>query len=195
MFGKLIGKGSEGEIYLAENDPLEIGISRYIVKHRPRKKYRHEKIDSSLRKYRTRREAKILQKAKSLGINVPTVYKVDEKNFLIAMEYIEGKPLTIKNFTNYIKEMVEIIEQLHKNNIIHGDLHPKNFILSNKKLYIIDFGLSFISSRIEDKAVDLYELKKLLKENWEEFEKYYNIKEVIDKINEIEKRGRYKLQI
>ncbi len=197
MWGKLIAKGSEGEIYLAENDPLEIGKEKYIIKFRRERKYRHKLIDESLRKYRTRREGKILVKAKRLGINVPEVYKVDEKKFLIAMEFVEGKPLTVKTFRNYVKEMAEIIKKLHENDIVHGDLHPKNFIRTDKGLYVIDFGLSFVSQRVEDKAVDLFELKKLLKSNnlWEEFAEVYGIEEVLRKLEEIEKRGRYKLQV
>jgi len=201
---KIIGRGSEGIIYLYERDLLNIGTSPYIVKVRPEKKYRHRLIDASLRKYRTRREAKILQKAHSLGINVPKVYKVNEKEYWIAMQYISGKPLEVRNFSNYLDEAARIVAKLHANNIIHGDLHPKNFIFSDNKLYIIDFGLAFISTRVEDKAVDLYELKKLLKEKWKIFEENYlresdnlgyNAKETINRLEEIEKRGRYKLQI
>ena len=196
---KLLSRGSEGFIYLVEADEFKIGIPKYIVKIRPERKYRHKLIDSSLRKYRTRREYKILTKAKSLGINVPEVYKVNEKEFWIAMQYIEGNTLTLNSFLKHLEKAAEIVANLHKANIIHGDLHPKNFIFSNE-LYIIDFGLSFISKRIEDKAVDLFELRKLLKESWDKFAEVYKKNyeegnEVLKKLEEIERRGRYKMQI
>ena len=81
------------------------------------------------------------------------------------------------------------ISRLHENHIIHGDLTTSNMIWApkplekqsavcnikrtnpsnktiniakQKKLYFIDFGLSFHSQRIEDKAVDLHLLKQAL---------------------------------
>jgi len=40
-------------------------------------------------------------------------------------------------------QMFKIIKKIHDYNIIHRDLKPENFLIdSNKKLYIIDFGLS-----------------------------------------------------
>ncbi|CAK9295182.1 unnamed protein product [Gordionus sp. m RMFG-2023] len=71
------------------------------------------------------------------------------------------------------------IGKLHNNGIIHGDLTTSNFLIENYKysenpntiseLITIDFGLSrffdssqnvFISSILEDKAVDLYVLER-----------------------------------
>ena len=191
---KILSKGSEGIIYLDENDSLGLGVKPYIIKFRPPKKYRHPKIDISLRKYRTRREFRILQKAFQLNIS-PKPLHLDEEKMMIAMEYIKGKPLSIKDLPSYLQDIAEIVNLLHDNNIIHGDLHPKNFILSQNKLYIVDFGLSFISNRVEDKAIDLFELKKLVKDYWPIFEQYYDNKEVLDRLRSIERRGRYKAQI
>ncbi|MEK6898391.1 MAG: RIO1 family regulatory kinase/ATPase [Nanoarchaeota archaeon] len=70
-------------------------------------------------------------------------------------------------------------------------------------LYFIDFGLGFISRKIEDKAVDLHLLKQALEakhfKNWEtlfhEILKNYKFKDsrrVIEQLKKVEKRGRYK---
>ncbi|KAI8992251.1 hypothetical protein BDB01DRAFT_841611 [Pilobolus umbonatus] len=51
---------------------------------------------------------------------------------------------------------------MHQLNIIHGDLTTSNLMIrdSNQSIVLIDFGLSFISSLAEDKAVDLYVLER-----------------------------------
>ena len=69
-----------------------------------------------------------------------------------------------------------------------------------EQLYIIDFGLGFISTKIEDKAVDLHLIKQALEakhfQNHEElfknFLKTYKDEEVIKRLEVVEKRGRYK---
>lgn len=39
-----------------------------------------------------------------------------------------------------------LIFRLHQQGIIHGDLTTSNMILKDNKLYLIDFGLSYIKS-------------------------------------------------
>jgi len=54
------------------------------------------------------------------------------------------------------------IAKLHLIDIIHGDLTTSNMLLraSNNDLVLIDFGLSYHSTLVEDKAVDLYVLER-----------------------------------
>jgi len=78
--------------------------------------------------------------------------------------------------------------------------------INSPGVYFIDFGLGFISQKIEDKAVDLHLLKQALEakhfKNWEtlfgEVLKDYSIskesKKVLEQLKKVEKRGRYKEQ-
>ncbi|PAV14995.1 bud32 kinase [Pyrrhoderma noxium] len=58
------------------------------------------------------------------------------------------------------------IAKMHKANVIHGDLTTSNMMLrkssknNGAELVLIDFGLSFNSASVEDKAVDLYVLER-----------------------------------
>ncbi|KAG9312637.1 TP53-regulating kinase [Chiua virens] len=54
------------------------------------------------------------------------------------------------------------IAKLHLIDIIHGDLTTSNMMIraSNNDLILIDFGLAYHSTLIEDKAVDLYVLER-----------------------------------
>ncbi|MCK4650403.1 Kae1-associated serine/threonine protein kinase [Candidatus Pacearchaeota archaeon] len=195
----LIQQGAEAKIYLDKN---------VISKNRTPKSYRHPQLDNQIRTRRTRSEAKILTKALNLKVNVPKVLSVDKFN--IQIEYIKGDKLseTLNSYSE--KKQFKVMQQLgkqvaiiHKNNIIHGDLTTSNTILSNDKLFLIDFGLGFISTKIEDKAVDLHLIKQALqakhfqnsKKLFTAFKKGYqwqDSKKVTERLITVEKRGRYK---
>nr|MBI4156243.1 Kae1-associated serine/threonine protein kinase [Candidatus Woesearchaeota archaeon] len=154
---KLIKQGAEAKLFLDGNK---------IIKERNFKEYRIRELDNKLRSFRTRREAKIIQKA---AINVPKIYSVDEKKGIIEMEFIDGKlirdiaeKINKKERINLLKDIGKSIRILHNNGIIHGDLTTSNMILKNKDVYFIDFGLGFFSEKIEDKAVDIYLLQQVL---------------------------------
>ena len=75
---------------------------------------------------------------------------------------------------------------------------------TGEQLFIIDFGLGFISLKLEDKAVDIHLLRQALEakhfQHWEilfkEFLKGYNkskdANKTIERLTAVEKRGRYK---
>lgn len=199
---KILKQGAESIIYLENNE---------IIKHRIKKSYRIEEIDIKKRKYPTRNEAKLLQKAKDLEINVPNIIKVNEKEFKLFLEYIDGKvvrdiiaSLNEEEITRISYDIGKEIAKLHDANIIHGDLTTANFILKDNKIYIIDFGLGFISEKIEDKAVDLRVLKQALEskhsrisqEAFIEFLNGYNssknYESVIARLGLVSLRGKYK---
>jgi len=130
------------------------------------------------------------------------------------------------------KQIGESIAKLHKHDIIHGDLTTSNMILQEEKTtrfpsealkeiasrnrkgnskeplrffcFMIDFGLGFISRKIEDKAVDLHLLKQALEakhfKHWEtlfqeiknSYKKYSDAEKVFNQLIKVEKRGRHK---
>ncbi|EGN97266.1 hypothetical protein SERLA73DRAFT_183925 [Serpula lacrymans var. lacrymans S7.3] len=54
------------------------------------------------------------------------------------------------------------IAKMHLADVIHGDLTTSNMMLrqGSKDLVLIDFGLAYMSTLVEDKAVDLYVLER-----------------------------------
>lgn len=199
---KIIQQGAEAKIILQENS---------IIKDRILKSYRHVDLDKKIRKQRTKAEIKLLEKASKI-INCPKPEK--QKDFdKIKMPFIEGERLseelnkfTLKKQKEISKEIGKSIAKLHKEDIIHGDLTTSNMILKENKAYFIDFGLGYISRKIEDKAVDLHLLKQALEakhfENWKvllkeilkSYEKEYpeDAEKIFQRIKAIEKRGRYR---
>ncbi len=191
---KLIGSGAEAEIFLDEKN-------NKVIKKRIKKEYRIPQIDLELRKSRTRIEAKIL---KILPIKGPKLIS-DDRTETIEMSYIEGPKLrdVLKDNVSLAKEIGEKLAILHDKGIIHGDLTTSNMIL-NDEIYFIDFGLSFFSEKIENKAVDIHLLKqaleskhhKIAKQAFELFLEGYkkseNFKKTIERFNIVEQRGRHK---
>ena len=194
---KIIKQGAEAVLKLDKNK---------IIKERVIKNYRIREIDDRLRKFRTKREANLLQKINFL--NVPKVLNVDDRKMLIEMEYIKGKLLKdfLKNNKNFevIWGIGKEIAKMHDNDIVHGDLTTTNIIIKNNKPYFIDFGLGFFSNKIEDKAVDLYLLRQALESSFplisnnifnkilQGYKLNKNHNEIIERLKKIEKRGRYK---
>ncbi|HDJ96549.1 MAG TPA: Kae1-associated serine/threonine protein kinase [Candidatus Aenigmarchaeota archaeon] len=199
---KLVARGAEAILY--RKDGL-------LIKDRIKKSYRIKEIDLKLRKERTRLEARLLSTARRVGVLTPKIVGVDEKNFRIVMEFIEGE--RVKEMLNRLDkpevkklcyEIGRCIGKLHSAGIIHGDLTTSNMIVKEGKLFFIDFGLGFLSKKIEDQGTDLHLLYQALKSThfnlletcWDFIkrgykEEYKKAKDVFEKIKEIEGRGRY----
>lgn len=118
-----------------------------------------------------------------------------------------GEKSSYDNLNKLSTEIGRVIGKLHVNNIIHGDLTTSNMLLKYKndneyELFLIDFGLSYIKSSDEDKAVDLYVLERALTSkhnniNWffdnilSNYAKFNKVNEkVIRKLSEVRSRGR-----
>ncbi|MGD2073260.1 MAG: KEOPS complex kinase/ATPase Bud32 [Candidatus Thorarchaeota archaeon] len=197
---KIVGRGAEA-LLIYEDDVL--------IKRRIKKSYRLKEIDEKLRKLRTRSEFKIMDKLKG-EIHVPKILKVDEKTREIGMEFIAGEKLSDKLDSYSLTKQKQILSQigqqtgkLHDLDIIHSDLTTSNMILKQNKVYFIDFGLSFHSTRIEDKAVDLHLLRQALEAkhftNWQElFQSFISgykpqrRTDILNQLKKVEARGRYK---
>ncbi len=200
---KIIQQGAEAKIFLDKPE-------NKVIKHRITKTYRIPELDKKIIKQRTKAEIKLLEKANKI-ISCPKSEPLKEHNKII-MEYIEGDKLseylptlTLLKQKNILSEVGESISKLHKSDIIHGDLTTSNMILKNNKVFLIDFGLGYISKKIEDKAVDIHLLKQALeakhfkywKELFEEFKKSYSkdyleSKKIFERMVAVERRGRYR---
>lgn len=208
MREKIIGRGAEA---------LLIKKGSVLLKRRIKKGYRHERLDFMLRAGRTRREARILERA-SRVINVPRVRAIDgmakkrfEPETEIEMDFIKGKVLSenldrlnMRKALKVCKIIGTEVACLHNAGIIHGDLTTSNMILHRGKVYLIDFGLGFHSARTEDKAVDLHLLREALKSrHFKKADNYFkevlkgydlfgNSRVVTERLKKVEARGRYK---
>ena len=191
----LISKGAEAEIYLEEGK---------IIKNRISKRYRIKELDLALRKFRTKREAKIMTRLPA-EISHPQLLKTDDT--AIEMTYLQGKKVRdiLDSNLDLCEEIGEKVALMHNAGIIHGDLTTSNMILFKGKIYLIDFGLSFFSRKTEDKAVDLHLLYQALEsKHYKVVEKAFklilkgysskshNFNEIMIRFHQVQQRGRNK---
>lgn len=201
---KIISIGAEAVLSLEKRRDMVV-----VIKKRIPKTYRIPEIDNKLRSSRTRREVKVLEKLHGLGF-VPRVLYSDN-NSKLEIEYLGTEKLSEvleqQDYELLGKEIGKKIKKIHDMGIIHGDLTTSNMILidnlSNNihnKIYFIDFGLSFFSDKIEDKAVDLHVLEQALESRHSAISKKvfdavkigYSDKIVLKRLQAVQKRGRNK---
>ncbi len=194
-------KGAEADIIETSWDNNEA-----IIKNRVSKSYRTKELDDKLRLERTKEEAKLLHDAKKVGVNTPYIYSIDLENYNIIMEKINAIELQEEILTNNLSNLKELfgnigvtVKKMHDGGIIHGDLTTANILIKDKSPILIDFGLGKYSNLLEDYGTDLLVFKKslttIIPEESEKlftwFLNAYNDENVVKKIDEIEKRGRY----
>ncbi|EGW31085.1 uncharacterized protein SPAPADRAFT_52263 [Spathaspora passalidarum NRRL Y-27907] len=108
----IISQGAEALVFETTTHPYNQtseDASKYIIKYRPPKPYRHPKIDASITKIRTVGEARIMYKLSKLGIPAPTLISSDFNNGIVWMEYLgynlpNGNISSFKNWLWFLEE-------------------------------------------------------------------------------------------
>ena len=58
------------------------------------------------------------------------------------LDIINNYSFSINKIKSYAYTMLNIIQHIHELLIIHRDIKPEHFMISNNKLFLVDFGLS-----------------------------------------------------
>ena len=205
----LLKKGAEANLYLTDWHNKKV-----VIKARLPKKYRPTELDEKIRGYRTVHEPQLMHEAKKAGVPTPTIFLVDVKNAAIIMEFVEGKQvkqllgnISKKERQELCVKIGEWIGKMHKHGVIHGDLTTSNMILGvDGKIFLVDFGLGEKNTEVEARGVDLHLMKRALQSTHYQFAEecfkavisgYSTVLgaeeagKVLEKIVEIERRGRY----
>ena len=94
---------------------------------------------------------------------------IDGKTFLVYFEEYKDKIISIKKWIMLIKNLLFLLKNiliLNNNNIYHNDIHSENIIISNNKIYLIDFDQLFYNNDKklieEDTSTDIIGVKELI---------------------------------
>jgi Kae1-associated kinase Bud32 len=191
---ELIAQGAEAKLYRD---------GALIIKDRFEKRYRHPELDDQLRKARTKREGIILKKLPGI---TPRLHEMSGTT--LSMDFLEGKMVkdVLDSHPELGLEIGKLIAVLHQKNIMHADLTTSNMMVGSEgAIRFIDFGLSYVSHRMEDRAVDLHLLRQALESKhiavWEQVfanvlsayqQEYPEAHAVLERFRIVESRGRNK---
>ena len=156
-------RGAEADLFLTT-----IGSWKTVIKRRIRKKYRNPSLDEQIRRERTLNEASLLHQARMTGARVPTLFGIDTDTKSIAMTYLSGNSvreslnrMRASEARKFFTELGKQVGLLHIGGIVHGDLTTSNIIVTKRAVpFLLDFGMSRISSESEDRGVDLHLLQR-----------------------------------
>lgn len=147
---KVLATGGFGENYIAE-DTKRPGNPICVVKHLKPTTTESKVFDTAKRLFQS--EAETLER---LGNHdqIPRLlaYFVENQNFYLVQEFIEGHPLTDElipgkrwnesQVVQMLLSVLSILEFVHSQGVIHRDIKPDNIIrrYSDGKLVLVDFG-------------------------------------------------------
>lgn len=90
-------------------------------------------------------EAQLQIKASKVGIS-PKIIEINDRHKYIVMDKLDKHLIDVNGLKkislDHQKQLIKIYNKLDEQGIFHGDANPLNYMIKNKKLYVIDFGMS-----------------------------------------------------
>lgn len=150
---RTLGKGGFGKTFLAEDTHLP---SQRICAIKQLKPFIDKPHVYQLMQERFAREAAILEELGAGNEQIPKLYAyfVEDENFYLVQEFIEGLTLSQKlqreeflseNLVeNILTDILPVLDYIHHKGIIHRDIKPGNIICrqTDGKPVLIDFGIA-----------------------------------------------------
>ncbi|MDZ8051529.1 MAG: protein kinase domain-containing protein [Aulosira sp. ZfuVER01] len=153
---RVLGSGGFGETFLAEDTQMPSNRRCVIKQLKP---VANNPQVYQLVQQRFQQEAAILEELGDRSNQIPKLYAyfIDNGQFYLVQEYIEGHTLTQKmqqqgvlhesTVKGILIDILPVLEFVHSKRIVHRDIKPDNIILrfSDGKPILIDFGAVKVS--------------------------------------------------
>jgi N6-L-threonylcarbamoyladenine synthase/protein kinase Bud32 len=161
-------------------------------------------LDDRLRRERTVAEARLVSEARRAGVSTPLVRDVDLDEATLTLQRVGEADLAARLSTGAARRVGELLATLHDAGVVHGDPTTRNVRVGESTVFLVDFGLGFHTGHVEDHAMDLHVFGQSVAGTAETpgplldaFESGYldaggdAARTVVDRLREIEGRGRY----
>jgi len=153
----VLGQGAMGVVYLAHDPSIDRPVAIKTIRSEAARDDNAAEI-----------EARFLKEARLAGrlqhANIVTVYDVgrDGDLYFIAMEYVDGRPLThylaapddlpLAVRIDIIRQAAEALGHAHERGVIHRDMKPGNILVSKDgHVKVTDFGIGkFVGAEPSD---------------------------------------------
>ncbi|MDR5656296.1 bifunctional N(6)-L-threonylcarbamoyladenine synthase/serine/threonine protein kinase [Halodesulfurarchaeum sp. HSR-GB] len=174
-----------------------------VRKRRRPKSYRHPTLDERLRRDRTVQEVRLTHEARTLGVPTPIVRDVDLAETTIVFERVGERDLRDALSPDRARSVGSHLAKIHAGGFVHGDPTVRNVRVreGEPETVLIDFGLGYYTDDVEDYAMDLHVFEQSLAGTADDPAELGTAAErgyaevgdsaVIDRLREIEARGRY----
>jgi N6-L-threonylcarbamoyladenine synthase/protein kinase Bud32 len=174
-----------------------------VTKRRPEKRYRHPDLDARLRSERTAAEARLTSLARRRGVPTPSLWDVDHEAARLVFERVGEADLGDALTEPRVRRVGDHLAAIHDAGFVHGDPTVRNVRVDpdTERVYLIDFGLGYHTEDVEDYAMDLHVFEQSITGTaadheslcraFEEAYREAGSEPVIDRLREIEGRGRY----
>ncbi len=159
-----IGKGSFGEVYLAEDKKDRLYALKIEDKHTNKTKLEKEyKVYRALKDNNVQNVPKLFRFIKTEDYNILVMELLGPS--LEELLNIYERKLNLYSVLNLGYSIIDSMEAFHETGYVHRDIKPNNFLIGRKentdKIYIMDFGLSkkYIS---DDQHISEGKIKSLI---------------------------------
>jgi len=180
----ILGTGKEADVYLALWKEAPLALKVYRLHRTSQRKnseigYSQDRMGALAGK-----EFTTLQKAYRAGVPVPTPARRADNMF--TMRFLGGnvkapqlKDVELEDPTNLASQALDIVRGLFNAYIVHGDLSEYNLVISDDRLFVIDFPQSIDFSSHVSRDTQFETAKPLLMRDLRNLERYfarYNVK-------------------
>jgi N6-L-threonylcarbamoyladenine synthase/protein kinase Bud32 len=201
--GAPVDRRADGEVVQGAEATVTFEGER-VVKERVPREYRHRELDERLRVERTRQEARLTSEARRVGVPTPVVRDVDPAAGRLVVQRVGDRDLREAPTEERIRTVAWHLATLHRAGFVHGDPTTRNVRVApggEPGLFLIDFGLGYYTDDPEDHAMDLHVFGQSLAGTVDDADRLARAVEeayreagegaVLDRLREIEGRGRY----
>ncbi|EDO16991.1 hypothetical protein Kpol_1065p3 [Vanderwaltozyma polyspora DSM 70294] len=143
--GRKLGKGKFGKVYCVRHKPSGLICALKVMN-------KMEIVNFNVQK-QFKREIDIQYHLNHKNLTKLYAFFHDSKNVYLVMEYLIGGelykllkkngPMNDITASNYVYQMTDALNYMHKRKIIHRDLKPENILIGfNNQIKLTDFGWS-----------------------------------------------------
>ncbi|MEO0649150.1 MAG: serine/threonine-protein kinase [Planctomycetota bacterium] len=138
----VLGSGGMGVVYLAQQSEPQRQVAVKVL---------NRGLLSEASRRRFRREAELLGRLQHSGIaQVLEFGQTDDGSSYLAMEYVDGRPITeaareldLHGRVDLLRQLAAAVHHAHLRGVVHRDLKPANVLVGDEgRVRVIDFGVA-----------------------------------------------------